>query len=975
MNESDARASLGPEVFSYVPAPWLLWRATVSVTWLGIALWLADGVVDLIVQLWFNSSLGFRSIFWTNLTAQLGLFLAGGALLAVSVAWPLRRYATSPTVRRAGFHLGAWAWLLGGRVFAGSYPELLLARFGGEFGTADAVFGHDIGFLVFRLPFIWAVADLFGVAILLAMASVLVARADALSAAGLFGRDTRLVERVGLLLNPGFNSLFYGLGFIGAATTWLSRYELLYRDNTASGIRAGAEYLDVVGLFSTLNAIYFTVFVEIGVTLVIGYILLRLYRAYAHLELGGDPRGLPLTWKGPLSVLLLMLTADASFFVAVAVRDRISVTPNEPYIQREFIEAHMNGTLAGYRLENVTVVEWDPPVDELGAETMLASRTLQNAPILPGYVSYVESRSPDLQQAERFEITGTTMLYGPVLEIYQQKQQLRPYYSFLDVDAVRYEVEGERRMFVSAVREIASEKVVGPQEWLQRWGTATLLYTHGMGLVISPADRVSDAGEPEYAMRGVPPASAEPAFAAAEPRIYYGEGGTGAYVLTNIRHLREFDYATEQSRAEYVMPVEEKSGIRIDSWFKRVVLGLWTITREGNDLTAFLFSEFIDLDQTRIHLKRSPLERVAGVAPFLFLDDSNIYAVVAGDRIMWLVNGLTATANYPYSLREELGDKATDRASEALQFPTRIANWVEDSVKVTVDAFSGEVRFYKIADDPIVDAWETIYPDLFVSGDTMPDSVRAHLTYPLQWFHVQFDDVYKRYHQRNYIEFYNLEDLWDDADEVLGPIGVGLTAFGTQDESTFSYEGDHMLLAAADLPNDGTPLWQEDELQFARVMPFTPEGARNLRALNIALQDPGHYGELYSLRVPQGKFVLGPEQADAVIDADARVNQQLTLWVRHGAQVMAGHTLLVPVAGDVVYIQPIWVKSTQNAIPQIRLFAVVYRDRVTMAPALGDAIRLQGLRVAGPVLPPGSDSTGGRAVSDGIEPGSAGGLR
>jgi uncharacterized membrane protein (UPF0182 family) len=233
----------------------------------------------------------------------------------------------------------------------------------------------------------------------------------------------------------------------------------------------------------------------------------------------------------------------------------------------------------------------------------------------------------------------------------------------------------------------------------------------------------------------------------------------------------------------------------------------------------------------------------------------------------------------------------------------------------------------------------------------MPESIEAHLTYPLQWFHIQFDDVYKRYHQGNYIEFYNLEDLWDDADEVLGPIGVGLTAFGNSDEATFSVEGNHLLIDPSDLPDSG--IESHGELEFAMVMPFTPEGARNLRSLVVVLQDPGRYGELYSFRIPQGTFVPGPEQADAMIDADPNVNQQLTLWVRHGAQVIAGHTLLLPVGGDVLYVQPIFVKSTQNAIPQLRLVSVVYKGRVTMASSLEEAIRL--LEVEG-------DSDQGRVI-------------
>ena len=299
-----------------------------------------------------------------------------------------------------------------------------------------------------------------------------------------------------------------------------------------------------------------------------------------------------------------------------------------------------------------------------------------------------------------------------------------------------------------------------------------------------------------------------------------------------------------------------------------------------------------------------------------------------------MINALTTTDGYPYSLREKLGDKASDRAPSALQFPTRQINYAEDSAKVTIDAQTGAITFYKITDGPIVNAWERIYPDLFRAGSSMPEAIEAHLTYPLQWFHIQFDDVYKRYHQGNYIEFYNLEDLWDDADEVLGPIGVGLTSFGDRDESTFSVEGNHMLIDPNDLPDSG--MESRGELEFAMLMPFTPEGTRNLRSLIVALQDPGRYGELYSFRIPQGTFVPGPEQADAMIDADPSVNQQLTLWVRHGAQVVAGHTLLLPVGGDVLYVQPIFVKSTQNAIPQLRLFCVVYKGRVTMDQLLSD---------------------------------------
>jgi hypothetical protein len=415
----------------------------------------------------------------------------------------------------------------------------------------------------------------------------------------------------------------------------------------------------------------------------------------------------------------------------------------------------------------------------------------------------------------------------------------------------------------------------------------------------------------------------------AEPRIYFGEGSKDDYILTNIRYLKEFDHATNQFRKENVYPSEVKSGIPIDSFFKRLILALDTM-----DITAFLFSRFIDNNRTRIHIYRTPMQRIRRIAPFLFLD-SNPYAFIADKKILWMVNALTTTKNYPYSFREVFGDKADERAVE--KFPERIINYAEDSVKIYIDAYTGEVHFYKIAEDPVVNAWERVYPGIFEPNSAMPEAVRAQLTYPLQWFHIQFDDIYKRYHQQHPIEFYNVEDLWDDADEIVGSLGAGLVEFGAGDQMTFSYEGYNILLDPADLP-PGSDIGDPGELQFVMVMPYTPEGARNLRSLVIALQDPGHYGELLNLRVPQGVFIAGPEQADTSIDNDAQVNQQITLWVRHGSEVVRGHTLLLPVAGDLIYIEPLWIVSLQNRLPQIKLFSVVYRGRTTMGVTLEEAL-------------------------------------
>jgi len=525
-------------------------------------------------------------------------------------------------------------------------------------------------------------------------------------------------------------------------------------------------------------------------------------------------------------------------------------------------------------------------------------------------------------------VSDSTMVFGPMLQIFEQQQQLRPYYDFLSVDGVRYPVNGSKRMYVSSVRELPSVAMVGQREWLRYWGSAALLLTHGMGLVMSPANELDETGSPGYASWGVPPRIRHQAFEH-EPRIYFGEGAKDDYVLTNLRGLREFDYATEQGRAEFVYPTELMDGIVLDSWFKRAVFALYT-----KDVTAFLFSRYIEPGTTRVHVHRTPMRRVNSLAPFLFLD-SNPYAFIADKRVLWMINALTTSNEYPYSFREVLGDKADERAVE--EFPERLINYAEDSVKVTLDAYSGEVHFYKVADDPIVNSWERIYPDLFEPGSRMPAPVEAQLTYPLQWFHIQFDDIYKRYHQQHPIQFYNVEDLWDDADETIGSIGRGLSGFGTTDQMTFSYEGYNLLLDPADLP-EGVDIGSPGDLQYAMLMPFTPEASRNLRALVIALQDPGNYGRLISLQIPQGRFVAGPEQVDAYIDNDRPVHQQVTMWIRHATEVMRGNTLLLPVRGDLMYLETIWVSSLQNELPQLKLFAVRYRGRTTSGATLEEAI-------------------------------------
>jgi uncharacterized membrane protein (UPF0182 family) len=922
-----------------VPPPSWLWRPIRNWCWTAYAILILAAVPDYVVQYWFNQSLGFQTLFWTNVGMQALLFVAYGALTLMAIVTPMRLFAVSSTLKNAASHIALWVGLFAGWRAASHYHEFLLAVYGVPFGQTDPAFGHDVGFYVYWLPVLRHLVAGATYALLLSIVSTLVARYEQMRANGVFARtDLQFWAKASLFCPPYLKWLLDAEGLVVAVFLFVLRYGLLFRDNEAAGVRVGAQYLDLVGMFSTVNYIY----LSIGVELALCY-LLSVWMSAVHDKYGWileQPERLAPPDRATRDVgaprlvraAVYCLALDLAFFVSVVVRDHVFVKPNEPWIQREFITRHIDATIKGYRLGQVKTVEWNLPEQPYDPDQLLASKTLQNAPFLPSWVANLEE-PPDVQHLERLSLSDSLMVYGPMLQIFNQQQSLRPYYQLTNVDGVRYTVNGEKKMFVSAVRELPSLAFLGPKEWLRYWGSAALMFTHGYGMVMSPANQIDELGNPVYVSSDVPPKVTDPVFEH-EPRIYFGEGAKDDYVLTNVRGQKEFDHVTPQFRREFAMPPDVPSGIRMDSYWKRFIFAVHT-----KDLTAFLFSRYIDHDQTRVHIRRTPMIRASNLAPFLFLD-SNTYAFIADKKVMWMTNGLTTTDMYPYAFREVLGDKADERAVH--QFPERTINYAEDSVKVVMDAYSGQITLYKMSDDPIVSTWARIYPDLFRPASEMPGPVKAQLTYPLQWFHVQFDDIYKRYHQQDWIQFYNVEDLWDDADEVIGSVGRGLKGFGSTDQSTFSFEGHPMLIDPADLPADarvGTP----GTLEYTMVWPFTPEGQRNLRAYIIVFQDPEHYGQLVNLRIPQGRFVPGPEQIESYIDNDRPVHQQVTMWIRHASEVIRGHMVVLPVMGDLMYIETIWVNSTQNELPQLKLFAVRYHGRVTSGLTLEEAIQKQRL--------------------------------
>ncbi|MCI0433944.1 MAG: UPF0182 family protein [Gemmatimonadetes bacterium] len=896
-----------------VPSAGTLWARALIAGFIAIGLFLLDRLTLLLADYWFFESVSLQSLFWTNFRMGTRLFLIGLVAFMAAIYLPAVLARVQGPLRRRFLAVGVFAGVLAGYELALHYREFLV-MFGEPFGETDPVFGRDISFYVFTLPSVWLIWRAAFWLLLAALASSLVA-AWAVRRATEGAVANRAIQVVGHLSTPGTIVVLALLDVLLSVGAWLTRYNLLFRDNTDSAVYTGAAYLDVSGFFTHLNAINVLAIAIVADTA--GLVLLLTW--FRRHIIGKSRAPTRASLKFAVALFIAPLLLDAVFRSTVSLRDVLAVKPNQPVIQLEYIERHINATLHAYRLDGLETASFEPavagdPLPDLGR--LLSSPSIRNAPLWPGFSSRLE-RLIDPQHANRILITGgDKVVYGPTEEIFRQQQKLRTYYDFMDVDAVRYEVDGEQHMFVSAVRELP---LVEPQEWLAWWGQRFVLFTHGHGLVMIDVKELDPEGGPRYVSAGIPIQTTIPSARTSNPRVYYGEGASSV-AFTNVRQLKEFDYPTAEGRAEMILPDSVPAGVRVSSPIRRLVFG-W----RSRQFFEIFFSRLIGAD-TRVHYYRTPLGRAERIAPFLYFD-TDPFAVAVDGRIVWMLNAMTTTDRYPYSRLESLGDKSDERS--VTPRPHRRVNYVRDAAKVTVDAYTGAVRFYGISDDPILRTWQGVYPDLFAPASTMPAGVRKQMQYPLQLFHIQFDDIYKLYHMTDPITFFNMEDAWDDADEVLGPIidrGASIT---------FSTEPQNWI---AETRGDPLPPARTTS-QFALSMAFTNEKALNLRAIVTAYQDGEDYGRLLVLTVPKARFVTGPEQADAIIDQDPFISQHLTWWNRLGNDVIRGHTTTLLVGSEVLYVEPVFTRSQQNPTTQMKRVIVVFRGRATMAATLDEALR------------------------------------
>lgn len=599
------------------------------------------------------------------------------------------------------------------------------------------------------------------------------------------------------------------------------------------------------------------------------------------------------TWKLPRQaasrkpvaiavIIYLIMAIGLGIFLPNAVQSLI-VQPNELKRERPYIERTIALTRAAFGLDVIDAQVFNP-------EGKLTEKSIQD-----NELTIRNIRLWDQQ---------------PLLATNRQLQQIRLYYSFPDADIDRYRIgfgksanrqSSNQQQTIIAARELDYSAV--PSE-AQTWVNKHLIYTHGYGFTLSPVNRVGAGGLPEYFIKDIGITAGTPLTTSSQdirdsipigkPRLYYGEN-TNTYVMTGTK-VKELDYPSDNDNVYNIY--DGRGGVRLSSFWQRLMFAVYL-----HDWRMAVTPEF--LPDTKLLFRRNILNRVKAIAPFLQYD-SDPYLVAANaqsdindpSKLFWIIDAYTTSDRYPYS----------DIGNEGL-------NYIRNSVKVVVDAYHGNVNFY-IADvrDPIINTWSRIFPALFQPLSAMPRELQQHLRYPVDQFKIQSERL-MIYHMTDPQVFYNREDLWQIPNEVY-------------DDKSLLVKPYYLITSLPNVPFE----------EFILLLPFTPNERPNLVAWLAARSDGENYGKLLLYAFPKQILVYGPEQIEARINQDPIISQQISLWNRQGSRAIQGNLLIIPIEQSLLYVEPIYLESTQNKLPTLVRVVVAYENRIVMAQTLQQAI-------------------------------------
>lgn len=557
----------------------------------------------------------------------------------------------------------------------------------------------------------------------------------------------------------------------------------------------------------------------------------------------------------PATAILTLAVLILGRALIPGITQQFSVEPNELELERPYLENNIEMTRLAYNLHTIEEIEYQ-------ADDTLNISDIRN----------------NQDAIDNIRLWDPRLLIGT----YKQLQEIRSYYEFYTVDNDRYTVDGDVTQMMLSAREIAQQLPSRSDTWVNRH----LQYTHGYGLVMSPVTETNSQGEPRLMIRNLPPVSNSDDLVIENPAIYYGENNQGYYIVNS--GVEELHYP--EGDANIYTHYDGNGGIPISNLFRKLLFA-WELT----DINILL-SDYIH-EESRLQIWRSVQERIRKITPFLQLDEDP-YLVMNNGRLVWIQDAYTTSAYFPYSQK----------------YDNRY-NYIRNSVKIVVDAYEGTVDYFMVdTEDPVLQVYNEIFPDLFKSLDQLPQGLENHFRYPQDLFEVQLE-AFSRYHMTRPQVFYNQEDLWTRPNE--------------------KYAGRQLLMnpyyVLARLPG-------QDQLEYMLISPLTPENRDNMISWMTAKSDPGSYGDLIVYKLPKERLIYGPAQIEARIDQDPEISRQIALWDQRGSRVIRGNLMVIPIEDSFLYVEPVFLLAEDVDIPQLQRVIVAIGDNIAMQPTIEQAI-------------------------------------
>ena len=822
--------------------------------------WLRAVYTDL---LWYDE-LGYQGVFTKILVMKIWLFVGGTAVTAAALIvnfyftfrfsrGPSTLPVTEETMRllRALLVVAVVITVLTaapvfGSAAAGRWEVFLLFLNKVSFGVSDAEFGQDLSFFIVTVRMLnFVQAWVMGTLIVSVVMSLLL-YAGIYGLRGLnFFLAPRMLKHIGIL--GGLLMLSIDSGHV------LAIYDLVL---SSGGLVAGAGYTDIHARIPVLWLM--TAIATLGAA------------AFFASHYFGGLR----LMAGAFSLWVIMvLLANLAF---PALFQRFQVDPNQFEREQVYIDRNIEATRSAYQLDQVEQVAL-PTVGDIDAD------------VVANNLSVIENiRLWDVE---------------PLQDAYNQLQFMELYYNFLNMDSDRYILDGKLRQVLLAARELDPENLPADA---RNWVNRRLQYTHGFGVVMSPAIGFTpEEGRPEFFIQDIPIRGEIPIE---RPEIYYGESPAPFAIVNSL--------APEIDPSGNDLHYRGEGGVDLGGTFRRLAYA-WQFA----DINILLSDQISS--GTKIQYRRQISGRVKALAPFLTMDGDPYPVVDGSGKLWWLQDAFTTTDRYPYSTLTDSG-----------------FNYIRNSVKAVVDAFSGEVSIYVMdPNDPLLQMYRRAFPELFLDFDEMPSDLQAHIRYPNGLFSVQAE-MYLRYHVTDTQVFFNQADQWAiPEDSRFGRRGVEV----------------HPSYLMLQMPGG-------DSEEFVLMLPFSPAGEKkNLVGWLTARNDGVHYGKLNAFTVPKDPQVHGPSQVEARIENDPLISQQFTLWggEGEGSRIVRGQLLVIPVGDAIIYVEPLYLQSEALAFPELKKVILADGSNVVMADSVGRglAMLLEG-KAPSDVVPIGSGGEG-----------------